>query len=189
MKTLIKKSIAAGLLISIGVYGLLFTNYSIASILLFSFALYSICTRDYCLYTGKCGYLYQMPGLNLRSLLIIFIINVFTCYIFGFIFSTITPEIYMTAAEKTADWSITFAYGWKSFFCGVVMFLAVKIFKEQNSPLGILIGVPLFLLCGFQHSIANAAILGAARSWSPAIFLCAFGNFIGAAIMNVLEET
>lgn len=186
---LVKKSISAGLLISIGVYGLLFTNYSIASILLFSFALYSICTRDYYLYTGKCGYLYRAPGLNLRSLLTIFVINAFTCYILGFIFSIITPEIYAVAAEKVAGWSVTSAYSWKSFFCGVIMFLAVKIFKEQNNPLGILIGVPLFLLCGFQHSIANAAILGAAQTWSPAILLCAFENFIGAAIMNGLEGT
>ena len=184
---IVKKSVAAGVLISIGVYGLLYTNYSLISIILFSFALYTICSRGYYLFTGKCGYAYEDPNITLTTLIVIFSFNVLTCYLIGLIFSVISPEIIPVAAAKVATWELTTNYGWKSFFCGIIMYLAVRIYNDKNSPLGILIGVPLFLLCGFQHCIANATILGASQTWSNVIFYCAFKNFIGAIIMRFLE--
>ena len=48
-----------------------------------------------------------------------------------------------------------------SFFCGIIMFLAVKNYRCAKSDIsktaGIILGVTVFLLCGFEHSIANMA--------------------------------
>ena len=46
------------------------------------------------------------------------------------------------------------------------MYICVNEYKENNSIIGILYGVPLFIFCGFQHSIANIIILGVARTFS-----------------------
>ena len=61
------------------------------------------------------------------------------------------------------------------------MYLAVAIYRK-GSKLGILMGVPLFILCGFQHCIANIITLGIARTFSWTIILCILGNFIGALV-------
>ena len=48
-----------------------------------------------------------------------------------------------------------------SLFCGVLMYLAVNNYKTSNSDnsklFGIIIAVVVFLLSGFEHSIANMA--------------------------------
>ena len=59
------------------------------------------------------------------------------------------------------------------------MYLAVEMYR-RGTKLGILIGVPLFIFCGFQHSIANVITMGVAMEFSWTILLCALGNFLGA---------
>jgi formate/nitrite transporter FocA (FNT family) len=59
------------------------------------------------------------------------------------------------------------------------MYLAVELYR-RNTKLGILLGVPLFIFCGFQHSIANVITMGVAVEFSWTILLCAAGNFAGA---------
>lgn len=42
-------------------------------------------------------------------------------------------------------------------FCGILMYTAVAIFKEKGSMAGIVFCVPVFILSGFEHSIADMA--------------------------------
>ena len=61
------------------------------------------------------------------------------------------------------------------------MYLAVALYRH-GTKLGIMFGVPLFIFCGFQHSIANVITLGVAVQFSWTVLLCALGNFIGAIV-------
>ena len=70
----------------------------------------------------------------------------------------------------------------RSVMCGVIMYLAVAIFRK-GSKLGILFGVPLFIFCGFQHCIANVITLGVAMGWSWTLILAVAGNFAGSLAM------
>ena len=54
---LVKKSITASLLISLGVFGLIKTDYSYFSMILFSLGLFTICKLNLNLFTGKCGFI------------------------------------------------------------------------------------------------------------------------------------
>ena len=65
------------------------------------------------------------------------------------------------------------------------MFIAVETYKK-GSNLGIFFGVPLFIICGFQHCIANAVIMGAGMTFSPAIIVAIIGNWLGAIMANFL---
>ncbi len=39
--------------------------------------------------------------------------------------------------------------------CGVLVYLAVVIYREKQNVLGILFSIPAFILAGFEHSIAD----------------------------------
>ena len=69
----------------------------------------------------------------------------------------------------------------------MIMYIAVKCYK-LGSVWGIFFGVPLFILAGFQHSIANVITAGAAVDWSWSILLCAAGNFVGSVLIAYLLQ-
>ena len=89
------------------------------------------------------------------------------------------------AAVKVASWSFSFAFFGKAVLCGVIMYVAVKVFRK-GSPLGILFGIPLFIFCGFQHCIANVITLGVARTFDASLLLAIAGNFLGSLLVSWL---
>ena len=95
------------------------------------------------------------------------------------VFGLIDSDVAAAANAKMLGWDISGEFFLKSALCGVIMYLAVAIYKK-GSPLGILLGVPLFIFCGFQHSIANVITMGAAMGLNWSVRLCAAGNFVGA---------
>ena len=75
-------------------------------------------------------------------------------------------------------------------FCGMLVYIAVNLFRDKKTPLGILIGIPVFILSGFEHSIADAFYFAAAGICSGKailfILLVILGNSIGALIFDRL---
>lgn len=67
------------------------------------------------------------------------------------------------------------------------MYIAVLMYKKKTS-LGIIFGIPLFIFCGFQHSIANVITMGIARTFHVSIFICVLGNFVGSILMWILSK-
>ena len=75
----------------------------------------------------------------------------------------------------------------RAVFCGILMYLAVSIYRDHNKNIaGILFCIPVFILCGFEHSIADMFYFAA----SGIISLKAFGYLwiiiIGNAIGGML---
>jgi len=138
------------------------------------------------LFTGKCGFLIQ-DKINPLDLFIILIINLVSGYIFGFIFSIADIEIFDNAVQKVATWEFSLPFFIKSVLCGIIMYIAVYMYKK-GTPLGIIYGIPLFIFCGFQHCIANIITLGAARTMDWSIFLCILGNFIGSLFIWYISK-
>ena len=68
--------------------------------------------------------------------------------------------------------------------CGILMYVAVKIFKEFKTPMGVLFCIPVFILSGFEHSIADMYYFALAGSFSLNYFWfilsVVLGNTIGA---------
>ena len=69
----------------------------------------------------------------------------------------------------------------------MIMYIAVYMYRK-GTPLGIIFGIPLFILCGFQHCIANIITLGVALTFSPTIFICILGNLIGSLFVWLLSR-
>ena len=172
-----KKGILASILIGFGVAVLLFLGNPLGPVL-FAFGLLGVCVIKLNLFTGKCGFWIE-DKIKILDLIIILAVNLICGYIFGVLFGMMDATITSAAVDKISGWSFTWEFFLKSTACGVIMYLAVDLYR-RGMILGILLGVPLFIFCGFQHSIANAITMGVAVGFSWTIILCALGNFVGA---------
>ena len=183
MLELIKKSVAASVLIGLGNFALLKLGNPIGPVI-FAFGLLGVCYLGLNLFTGKCGFLFE-DKLKVRDLLIILVFNLIGGYLFGLLFRVADASVIEPAVAKVSGWDFSFAFFVKSFLCGVIMYLAVKMYKKGTS-LGIIFGIPLFIFCGFQHCIANVITLGVAAEFSWSLVLAIIGNFVGAIFMSWL---
>lgn len=184
-KELINKSIGASVLISLGNYALLKLGNPIGPVI-FAFGLIGVCYMGQNLFTGKCGFIFQ-DKIKLLDLIIILIVNLISGYLIGLIYSTLDSEVFNNAVSKVATWDISIGFFIKSILCGVIMYIAVYMYKK-GTPLGIIFGIPLFIFCGFQHCIANIITLGVARTFDLSIIICIIGNFLGSLIMWYISK-
>lgn len=182
---LINKSIGAAFLISLGNYALLKLGNPIGPII-FAFGLLGVCYLGLNLFTGKCGFLIS-DKIKVSDLLIILIVNLVAGYLFGLLYSYAECELIAAAKAKVGTWDFSLPFLIKSFLCGTIMYIAVKMYK-LGTPLGIIFGIPLFIFCGFQHCIANVITLGVARTIDISLLLAVIGNFIGSLFMWYISK-
>ncbi|MBQ9315085.1 MAG: formate/nitrite transporter family protein [Clostridia bacterium] len=182
---LINKSIGAALLISLGNYALLKLGNPIGPII-FAFGLLGVCYMGQNLFTGKCGFLIQ-DKIKPLDLALILLINLISGYLFGLIYSMTDLEVKTNAIAKVATWAIDIPFFIKSVLCGIIMYIAVFMYKK-GTPLGIIYGIPLFIFCGFQHCIANIITLGIAQTFDVSIIICILGNFLGSLFMWYISK-
>lgn len=189
-----RESLCAGILITIGGTVFLSCENKTVGAVLFSVALLCICYKSYYLFTGKIGYIVeQHTKQDFLNLDVGLFGNLAATFFLGMLLRTVLPNIGEKAAEmcleKLAQFPLyTFIRG---FFCGILMYLAVSIYKEKNSVLGILFCVPVFILCGFEHSIADMFYLGASGIFNVKIILftalVVAGNTFGAIVLPLLK--
>ena len=179
-KELINKSIGAAVLISLGDYALLKLGNPIGP-LIFAFGLLGVCYMGQNLFTGKCGFLFE-DKIPFKNLMIILLVNLIAGYLMGLCFSLCDKDVVTASLLKVASWDISLAFFLKSILCGIIMYIAVFMYRK-GTPLGIIFGIPLFIFCGFQHCIANVITLGVARTFHSALIICILGNFFGSLFM------
>ena len=151
----------------------------------FSFGLLGVCVLEAELFTGKAGYWWKNQKIKLFFILVS---NVVWGWFFGWFIGIANPSLIPIAAMKIVMTNLP-VYMIQSFFCGSIMYICVELFK-RNCVYGIFLGVPLFIYCGFQHSIANGIMFGVAHILPniPVLMACALGNFVGAVFINLLAE-
>lgn len=186
-------SICAGVLISIGGCVFLACENRYVGAVLFSVALLCICLKGYALYTGRVGYIIEShKKSDFAALAVILIGNLITTFLLGMLVRVSMPQLGETATAICSA-KLTQAF-WqtlvRAFFCGILMYLAVSTYKEKNTVLGILFCVPVFILSGFEHSIADMFYFGASGifSLSAALFMLAvvIGNSLGGMLLPAL---
>ena len=183
---LINKSIAASLLIGLGNYALLKLGNPIGPVI-FALGLLGVCYMGLNLFTGKCGFLVQ-DKIKPSDLIIILLVNLIAGYLIGLAFSITDKEVLANAIKKVGTWDISVAFFLKSILCGIIMYIAVYMYRK-NTPLGIIYGIPLFIFCGFQHCIANIITMGVARTFHSSIFICILGNFLGSLFIWYISRS
>ncbi len=198
----ILSGVAAGVLVSIGGCVYLACENKIVGAVLFSVALLSICYKGYSLYTGRVGYLaFSRTKKDLSVLFLGLFGN-----LLGAVFTALLVhlsglvKVFSANAETVAAAKLGQPfYGTliRAFLCGILMYLAVSIYKEHKTPVGILFCIPVFILSGFEHSIADMFYLSAGiasdipGSLGPAaLFTLAavLGNSLGALFIAFIER-
>lgn len=187
MTKFVSMSIFAGLLIGVG--GLVYLRVGgVAGAVLFAFGLLSVVMCGAQLFTGKSGFL---PYRDFPKLVAMIALNAVGCAIAALIASYSSSEALVANLNTIIDARL--AASWHKILVtsvgtGMIMTLAVY-GARQKHYLPLLFGVPVFILCGLPHCVADAFYYAAAAfygefEWSLLIawFWAIVGNYIGCNI-------
>ena len=187
--------IAAGIMISLGgsVFLAVRGQSAVAAAVLFSVALICICTKGFLLFTGRVGYMVESHKREDWSALLLGLFGNFAgTAVCGAAIRFAFSDYAATAADicgSKLEQSLPGA-AIRAIFCGILMYLAVSVYREKQSIVGIVFCIPVFILSGFEHSIADMfyfAVSGIV-SW-PAlgyIFIIILGNALGGILIPLL---
>lgn len=153
MNKLIRSSILAG--ISIGIAGFVFLALGgLPGAVLFSFGLLTVVGYKLKLYTGTAGFIKKN---EVGQLLLILAGNIVGCLLVALLSRTSLLGL-QEAAQKILELRLrtgALRCGLLGIGCGFIMTTAVTFAREKNY-LPLLFGVPLFIMCGFTHCVADA---------------------------------
>lgn len=194
------KSILAGIMIGIGGTIYLSLDNKIVGSILFAIGLFVIVVYSFNLYTGKIGYLINNFNKKyIRELIITLIGNFIGTFFVGFIlkytriYNMISEKAKTLADIKLNDTLISILI--LSFFCGILMYLAVNTYKEVKDIgkyLAVFLGVIVFILCGFEHCIANMYYFSVSSTWSLNkllyLLVMILGNSLGGILIPLCNK-
>lgn len=183
-------AILAGIMIGFGGVIYLMCANKMVGALLFSFGLLTIVCQGYALYTGRVGYFREYGW---ASILTTIAGNFIGTWIVakGFSLTRHTVDIAAVVAPKLQDSSLSIFL--LSIGCGAMMYLAVDSFRKSKSWLFVVMPIVIFILSGFEHSIANMFYLSLAGEWGVEALritaLALVGNAVGSWMINAKNFT
>lgn len=199
---LILNAVLSGIMISVGGTVYLLCENKLAGSFLFSFGLFTIVQRGFALYTGKVGYIPENAPIYIIETLITLIGNItgtaLTAYLMKLtrFSAALSEKAKVCMDNKTSDSIISQLV--LGVFCGMLMYLAVDNAKESRKKnadisfvFGICIPVMIFIICGFNHSIADAFYMFSAGTFPkdiPYILTVAAGNAAGGMIIPLIKK-
>ena len=167
---------------------------------LFGIGLFTILVFKLSLFTGKVGYAVQQKPAYLVDLAIIWAGNLIGTVGVGLMMlqtrsaAALTEKAAAICNTKLDDGLVSIFV--LSIFCGVMMFLAADNFKKAENAMqkniGIFFPVMVFILCGFEHCVANMFYFTVAQAWSEKavvyLLVMSLGNSVGAFIFPLCEK-
>lgn len=182
------KSIIAGFMIGIGGTIYLSLDSRIIGSFLFSFGLITIVIQQLYLYTGIIGYIKNYR--EIPEILTIIIGNFIGTYIIALVVSNSSlPISSINICQNKLLLSMNEIF-MRSVLCGMVMFLAIDGYKKNKNIMLLIIPVMIFILSGYEHSIANMFYFSLAHMLNLHsilyVFIMMLGNGIGAICFGYL---
>ena len=198
-------AIAAGLCIGIGGIVFLAQTNKFAGAFLFAVGLLTILVFRFNLFTGMVGYVLE----NLLDKKWGYLFTVLLVWIGNFIGTALAALLVgltrladglkmvcqgMVATKLDDSWYSLLILG---IFCGLLMFIAVDTFKKRIAEkdflcvVAVFMGVMVFILAGFEHSIADMfyfALTGRVLEAIPALLLITLGNAIGGNLIPLVQK-
>lgn len=187
-------AIAAGACIAIGGTVFLSVENKVVGSVLFAVGLYAIVVNGLYLFTGKIGYaVVERSGSYALDLVLTWAGNFIGTGLCALAvrasrISGISERALGLCETKCND--TPFSIFFLSIFCGMLMFIAVDGYKQKQQPLIVLLCVSVFILCGFEHCIANMFYFSVGAAWSLKAFLylliMTLGNAVGGMIIPAI---
>lgn len=193
--------VIGGMLIGVGGCVSLSCDNKYIGSLLFSLGLFAIVQFGFGLYTGKVGYIPLRKPAYLLECLFTLIGNALGTFLDAIllrqtrIFSTISEKAMSSVETKLGDGYLSMFV--LAVFCGMLMFLAVdnaRISRTEGGHIektvGVIFCVMVFILCGFNHCIADmfyfflTGRIADAGAYLPLVIL---GNSLGGMTVPLLK--
>ena len=192
-------AVFAGISIALG--GVAFLSVGaegkIIGALFFTVGLFIILNFDFNLFTGKVCYALDNKPDYLLRLVVIWLGNLCGAFISAAAINLTrltSLSAYCSAvvqAKLSDEYSSLFILG---IFCNMLIYLAVHGYKNFRDPVAkifaLFFGVSVFVLCGFEHCVADMFYFSLARAWSWDVLLrlviITLGNVVGGLLIPAL---
>lgn len=192
--------VLAGICIGIGGAVFLSVESKVLGALFFTVGLFAICTMGLNLFTGKVCYIFERYGKYALDLPVIWLGNLAGTWLTALLLSltrigpALTERAIALCAVKLGD-SLPglFILG---LFCNILIYIAVEGFNKNPHQVGkylaLFFGVAVFILCGFEHCIADMFYFSMAGAWGGralvTILVITLGNAVGGVIFPLLRN-
>lgn len=187
-------AIMAGVCISFGGAAYLASSSKEVGALFFVVGLFMVLFFDFNLYTGRICFALDKKPKYIINLILIWLGNFAGAVLSGLLLSltrldSLQQKCLELVNAKLNDSLISlFVLG---ILCNMLIFVAVYGFKNGDSSLkkglALFFGVSVFVLCGFEHCVADMFYFTFANAWSwhalLCIFIIALGNTVGGLLM------
>ncbi len=199
MLKILRSSIFAGICIGTAGFGFLASGIqaetygSLVGAVLFSLGLLAVVGYKLKLYTGTAGFIEKN---QVGELFLILLGNIIGCLCLALL-ARVSPMDIRGAAQNILELRLrtgALRCGLLGIGCGFLMTTAVT-FARQEKYLPLLFGVPLFIVCGFTHCVADAfyylcvpvAFMKAHALQILGVYACIVtGNLIGCNLYRIV---
>ena len=191
-------AVLAGLAISIGGAVFLACDSRAVGALAFTVGLFAVCTLGLNLFTGKVCYVFDNGLGYAAGCLLIWLGNLAGTFLAGSLLRMTRVDWTEKAAAlcevKLSDTPLSVFI--LAVFCNILIYLAVESYRENphqlGKYLGLMLGVAVFVLAGFEHCVANMFYFTVGGAWSGRAFLYIFvmtlGNAVGGVIFPLAKK-
>ncbi|MDY5678768.1 MAG: formate/nitrite transporter family protein [Candidatus Methanomethylophilaceae archaeon] len=183
------RAILAGMMIGIGGCVYLGCEVKWVGAILFAVGLFTIFSFRLDLYTGKVGYVFDNDRSYIPYLLVVILGNFIGCLILGLMMPL---DAASNLAQVKLDHYSFLQVLFKGVLCGMLMFIAADCYKNTKSFIATFVCVPVFILAGFEHSIADMFYFCSAGAFSVEslvfILTVLIGNAIGGFLIPVCRR-
>jgi len=192
-------SVLGGVSISIGGAVFINTPNAVTGSFLFSLGLFLVCHFKWGLYTGRVQNLVEVSVKSaVPELITIYLGNLTGTLFAGYLVRFCSRAETILKVESLVRYKLSLpllSVLILSFFCGIMMYVAVTGFKRIEDPVGkhlvIVLPVMVFIISGFEHSIADLFYISAANDWGIGAVkfsaVAAIGNLLGSCTVSLIS--
>ena len=163
--------------------------------LMFAVGLYAICVLELYLFTGKVGY--ALTTTYRRSYAVDLVVGFLGNYVGAIGLALAVRQMKLTKLQPTLEAMVLgkLEKSWLTLLiagilCGMLVYIAVEGYKRTKNPLIILLSIATFILCGYEHCVADMFYFAAAGLWTWQVLLVilvvAVGNSLGAWLVHCI---
>ncbi len=193
MKKILLSAIIAGCAIGLGGTVFLSVENTVVGSLLFTIGLFVVCTRGLHLFTGKVCYVFDNDASYAKALPVIWLGNLIGTSLVALLEQFTRLASLDARAQSICEVKLSeplLGAFILAIFCNVMIYIGVEGYRSNPHELGkylaLFFGVVVFILCGFEHCIANMYYFTMGGAWSARtvlyLLVITLGNGVGGIV-------
>ena len=186
-------ALMAGVMTGLGGAAFLGADNRHVGAFLFAIGMFACLTLGLPLFVGRSAHTLCETPKRFHGVLPVIALNLLGAGVCGILYGLAVPTGVdaLQAAKLAQPWWSTLIRG---LLCGMILFTAGESWRllKEGKPMGVILGVPAFILAGLENSVADAfyfgASLGQTGAFAPRtilfVILAVIGNIIGAFLLR-----